>query len=102
MLRITRSFLCRFRATSILAIAGLWLAASGAAEAQVLSKLAERGFAVVPEPQDVELDGSDVSFGPAYSLQGASADSSGAAADYPPWLALLVMTRLRNVAFAGA
>jgi len=81
MLRFTRSFLCRFRATSILAMAGLWLAASGPAGAQVLSKLAERGFTVVPEPQEVELDGSEVPFGPAYSVQGASADPSGAAAE---------------------
>lgn len=41
----------------------------GPAPAQTLSKLAERGFTVIPEPQQVQLESTDLRFGSAFSVQ---------------------------------
>lgn len=39
-----------------------------AAQAETVSSLWSRGYAVLPEPQQVELNGGDVRFGPAWSM----------------------------------
>src|SRR5579862_6377708 len=43
--------------------------------AETLSRLAARGYAVIPEPQQVDLTESDVRFGPEWSLSGDSTDT---------------------------
>ncbi len=50
--------------------------------AQTISKLAGRGYAVIPEPQDARLESADLTFGPAFSLKlGAGVTSSDPALD---------------------
>jgi hypothetical protein len=61
------------------ALAALILLGATVAPAQTLSKLGERGYGVVPEPQEVALDAGDVAFGPSFSIErGAGVDSSDA------------------------
>ena len=51
-----------------------------AVQAQTLSKLSARGYAVIPEPQQVELDeaSGDLRFGPEWSLNAADVPSGDA------------------------
>jgi hypothetical protein len=55
------------------------LCLSAAVQAQTLSKLAARGYAVIPEPQVVELNeaSNDLRFGPEWSIQSGPGVASG-------------------------
>ena len=59
-------------------LALLAISTIGLSQAQTLSKLAERGFAVIPEPREVRLDSGDRTFGPAFSvhLSGTGSDEA--------------------------
>ena len=59
----TRKTRYTIRKLAVLSVLGL-----GLAQAQTLSKLAERGYSVIPEPQVVQLEAMDLPFGPAFSL----------------------------------
>ena len=77
---IRRPNVCRaWGARLIFLAAPAWLSL-GMAPGQTLSKLAERGFTVIPEPQQVQLEATDLRFGPAFSVQrDAGADPGDAA-----------------------
>lgn len=55
-----------------LALTALSFLTLALAPAQTLSKLGERGYTVIPEPQDVQLQAEDLRFGPAFSVQPAA------------------------------
>jgi hexosaminidase len=48
-----------------------------AAHAETVSSLWSRGYAVLPEPQQVELNGGDVRFGPAWSMDRGAGVAAG-------------------------
>ena len=66
----------------LIPLTALLFLAMGPLAAQTLSKLAERGYAVMPEPQEVHLESADLAFGPAFSLKpGAGVNSADPALD---------------------
>jgi hypothetical protein len=46
-------------------------------QAQTISKLAAAGYTVIPEPQDVELQGAELRFGPEWSLEAGPGVAAG-------------------------
>ena len=65
----------RTRAARLFPLVALFLLCLAPGRAQTLSKLAERGFSVIPEPQEVALEAGGVVFGQPFSLQpGAGVD----------------------------